>query len=274
MRIEASQVHIQNQTLHRLTLNPETTVRGGLIFFHGQGDFIDRYPSILKGFVDAGYRCILTDMPGHGRSQGRRGVVPGLSFADELLHDSLSSLEGEIIIAGHSMGGLMALRFLFRNHNLFKAAWISSPLLNPMLQAKLWMKIALPLAAQLFPSATISTGVSSSDCSSKIDRGETEKELALFHSRISISWGRDLCNAAEEVREQFTNVALETPILFTQGDSDSICPIKILEEKLKILSSSQISFKKIKEALHEPFCGSTREDFLMHLNSWIDHKLG
>lgn len=274
MRIEASQVHIQNQTLHRLTLNPEAMIRGGLIFFHGQGDFIDRYPPILRSFVDAGYRCILTDMPGHGRSQGKRGIVPGLSFADELLHDSLSSLEGEIIIAGHSMGGLMALRFLFRNNNLFKAAWISSPLLNPMLQAKPWMKIALPLAAKLFPSATISTGVSSSDCSHKIDRGETEKDLALFHSRISIGWGRDLRDAAKEVREQFTNMAFEKPILFTQGDSDSICPVKILEDHLKALSSTQISFKKIKEARHEPFCGSTREDFLMHLNCWIDHKLG
>ena len=50
--------------------------------------------------------------------------------------------------------------------------------------------------------------------------------------------------------------------------------IKILEDKLKIFSSTQISFKKIKGALHEPFCGSTREDFLMHLNRWIDHKLG
>ena len=92
MRIEVSQVHIQNQTLHRLTLNPEITVRGGLIFFHGQGDFIDRYPSILKGFVDAGYRCILTDMPGHGRSKGKRGVVPSLGFTDELFQDSLSLL--------------------------------------------------------------------------------------------------------------------------------------------------------------------------------------
>lgn len=274
MRIEASTVHIQNQNLHRLTLNPEVTVRGGLIFFHGQGDFIDRYPPILKGFVDAGYRCILTDMPGHGRSQGRRGVVPGLSFADELLHDSLSSLEGEIIIAGHSMGGLMALRFLLHNLNLFEAAWISSPLLNPMLQAKPWMKITLPLAAQLFPSATVSTGVRSSDCSHKIERGETEKTQALFHSRISIGWGRDLLHAAEEVCEKFTNMAFEKPILFTQGDSDSICPIQILEDQLKTLSSNQISFQKIKEARHEPFCGSTREDFLRYLNHWITHKLG
>ena len=68
MRIETSKVHIQNQNLHRLTLNPERTIRGGVIFFHGQGDYIDRYPPILEGFVDAGYRCILTDMPGHGLS--------------------------------------------------------------------------------------------------------------------------------------------------------------------------------------------------------------
>jgi alpha-beta hydrolase superfamily lysophospholipase len=274
MRIETSKVHIQNQNLHRLTLNPERTIRGGVIFFHGQGDYIDRYPPILEGFVDAGYRCILTDMPGHGRSPGRRGVVPGLSFADELLHDSLSSLEGDIIIGGHSMGGLMALRFLLHNPKLFEAAWISSPLLNPMLQAKPWMKIALPFVAPLFPSATVSTGVSSSDCSHMLDRGETEKDQALFHSRISIGWGRDLLHAAEEVRENLTNMALEKPILFTQGDSDSICPIQILEDQLKILSSNQISFKKIKEARHEPFCGSTREDFLRYLNHWINQKLG
>ncbi|MDB4784748.1 lysophospholipase [Akkermansiaceae bacterium] len=274
MRIEVSQVHIQNQTLHRLTLNPEITVRGGLIFFHGQGDFIDRYPSILKGFVDAGYRCILTDMPGHGRSKGKRGVIPSLGFADELLQDSLSLLEDEIVIAGHSMGGLMAMRFLFQNVNLFEAAWISSPLLDPMLQANRWMKIALPLAAQISPSTTVSTGVSNSDCGDKIDRAETDEDQALFHDRISIGWARELRDAAQEVREELAKMAFKKPILFTQGDSDSVCPIQILEDRLKKLPSNQISFKKIKEALHEPFCGSTRGQFLTHLNHWIAHELG
>ena len=274
MKIEESQVQIQGQTLHRLTLNPETSTRGGLVFFHGQGDFIDRYPAILKSFVDAGYRCILTDMPGHGRSQGRRGVVPGLMFADELLQDSLSSLEGEIVIAGHSMGGLLALRFLFQNVDLFDAAWISSPLLNPLRQAKPWMRVVLPFAAQLLPTITISTGVSSSDCGEKTARSETEKDQVLFHSRISIGWSRDLCEAAEELREQFPTMPFEKPILFTQGGSDAICPAQILENRLNKITSNQISFEKIKEALHEPFSGSTREKFLAHLNHWIDHKIG
>ena len=273
MKVEISQVRIQGQSLHRLTLDPETPARGGLVFFHGQGDFIDRYPPILEGFVKSGYRCILTDMPGHGRSPGRRGVVPGLSIAEELLEESLSSLNGRLVIAGHSMGGLMALRSLFQNAGLFDAAWLSSPLLKPMRQAQPWMKIALPLAASLLPWATVGTGVSSADCGdSSGGRGSGEGEV-LYHSRISIGWGRDLRNAAEEVREQFPAMPLEIPILFTQGDSDPICPPRILEERLNKLGPNQISFEKIKGALHEPFSGSTREIFLTRLNEWIQREL-
>lgn len=274
MRIEVSQVRIQDLSLHRLTLNPETTARGGLVFFHGQGDFIDRYPTILESFVNAGYRCILTDMPGHGRSPGKPGVVPGLNFTEELFRNSVSLLTGKLVISGHSMGGLMALRFLLQNHNLFDAAWISSPLLEPMRQAKPWMKIALPLAANLFPSITVSTGVSSSDCGDSSVKVGAEENQNFFHNRISIGWVRALRDAAEEVHKNFTTMALENPILFTQGDLDPICPPRILETWLNELSPNQISSKIIKGALHEPFSGSTHENFLTHLNDWIDQKLG
>jgi alpha-beta hydrolase superfamily lysophospholipase len=269
MKVEESQVRIQGQNLHRLTLHPEISPQGGLVFFHGQGDFIDRYPPILEGFVKAGFRCILTDMPGHGRSPGRRGVVPGLTVADDLLTDSLSSLNGKLIIAGHSMGGLMALRSFLRKPEVFDAAWISSPLLDPMRRAQPWMRKALPLAANFLPWITVSTGVSSSDCGdSSSGRGDEEYEV-LYHSRISIGWGRDLRDAAEEVREQFPAMPLDTPILFTQGDSDPICPPEILESRLNKLGANQISFEQIKDALHEPFSGSTREDFLARLNTWV-----
>ncbi|MDC0302638.1 lysophospholipase [bacterium] len=273
MKVVESQVRIQGQPLHRLTLEPEVQARGGLVFFHGQGDFIDRYPPILEGFVKAGYRCILTDMPGHGRSPGRLGVVPGLSFTDDLLEESVSSLNGKLIITGHSVGGLMALRSFFKNPDIFDAAWISSPLLDPMRQARPWMKIALPLAAYILPWATVSTGVSSSDCGDNANGRGAEEEEILYHSRISIGWGRDLRDAADEVREQFPAIPTDKPALFTQGDSDPICPPEILEKRLKKLSANQITFEKINKALHEPFSGSTREEFLTRLNAWIDREL-
>ena len=65
MKIEEETLHVFVQRLHHLNLHPETSTRGGLVFFHGEGDFIDRYPDILKPFVDAGLKCLLTKLPGY-----------------------------------------------------------------------------------------------------------------------------------------------------------------------------------------------------------------
>ena len=273
MKVEESQVRVQGQKLHRLVLSPEVEPRHGLVFFHGQGDFIDRYPPIFEGFVRAGYRCILTDLPGHGRSPGRRGVVPGLPFIDALLQESLTSLSGKKIIAGHSMGGLMALRSLFQNPNTFDAAWISSPLLDPMRQASPLMSKILPIVAKLLPWVTVSTGVRSSDCGdSSGDRGADTQDV-LYHSRVSIGWGKNLRDAAEEVAGQFPKLPSDIPILFTQGDSDPICPLQILADRVSKLPPNRVTLATLKGALHEPFSGSTRETFLDRLNGWIAQEL-
>ena len=55
MKIEEETLNVFGERLHHLVLHPESSPRGGLVFFHGQGDFIDRYPDILKPFVDAGF---------------------------------------------------------------------------------------------------------------------------------------------------------------------------------------------------------------------------
>ena len=259
--------------LNRLILNPERDPVGGVIFFHGQGDFIDRYPPILEGFVKAGYRCLLTDLPGHGRSPGRRGAVPGLDFVDRVFHDSVAQLEGPLIIAGHSMGGLMALRFLLRYPEKFQAAWLSSPLLDPMRQAAPWMRFSLPLISEILPWITVGTGVSSEDCGDDQSGRKETPEGALYHSRISIGWGRDLRDAAREVADQFPALPSNYPILFTQGEIDSICPPKILEDQLAKLPANQVRFEKIPMARHEPFSGSTNGEFLQRLNDWIAREL-
>lgn len=273
MKIEELRPKIKGQSLHRLVLQPEDQLRGTILFFHGQGDFIDRYPPILEGFVNAGFRCILTDLPGHGRSPGRRGVVPGFDFIDELFRDSVTHFEGPPIIAGHSMGGLLALRYFLRNPDLFEAAWFCAPLLAPMRQAKPWMRITMPILAGLLPWFTVGTGVRSSDCGDNTSGRGAETGEALYHSRISIGWGSELAKAAEEVREQFQTLPTATPILFTQGQRDPICPPEILGERLAKLPSNRIRFEKIEEALHEPFSGSTLAEFLSILNDWIDTEL-
>lgn len=273
MNFEEQRITIMGRSLHRLILHPKDSPCGTLLFFHGQGDFSDRYPSILEGFVKVGYRCVLTDLPGHGRSPGRRGVVPGFEFVDALFAESSSHLEGRAVIAGHSMGGLLALRFLLQHPDQFEAAWISSPLLDPMRQAQPWMRLCLPIAAGLLPWVTVGTGVSSADCGDNTSGRGAESGEVLYHSRISIGWGRELAKAAGEVTAQFPGLPASIPILFTQGGRDPICPPEILTGRLAKLPKNRTKVELIEDALHEPFSGSTDQEFLARLNAWISDEL-
>lgn len=150
MKITSETLEQSGHQLHRLILKPAGSSRGTLIFFHGQGDFIDRYPPILEPFTDNGLTCILTDLPGHGRSSGKRGHVPGLKFIDQLLDNALVATKGSCHIAGHSMGGMMALRCFLRDPSRFQSAWFSSPLLAPARQTTPCMSLILPKVARLF----------------------------------------------------------------------------------------------------------------------------
>ncbi len=71
------------------------------IFTHGQGDYAERYVEVLHPFTERGIRCILTDLPGHGRSPGKRGHIR-LDQIDDVIHYNLK-LAGKLPvgIAGH-----------------------------------------------------------------------------------------------------------------------------------------------------------------------------
>ncbi len=269
MKIEEIALSLDGRRLHRLLLTPEGESKGGLVFFHGQGDYIDRYPTVLQPLVDAGLQCILTDFPGHGRSSGRRGAIPGLGFIDHLLNDSLKQLRGPITMAGHSMGGLLALRAFLNEPRRFSSAWFSSPLLDPMRQAKPWMRLLLPTLSRLFPWLPADTGVRGADCRVDLGGESSNDGPVLYHSKITLGWGRDLRDAATDLAAQFPNFPTDLPILFTQGALDPICPASLLRERLKKLPPNQITYAEISSALHEPFTGPSAGDFADILSSFV-----
>ena len=269
MKIEEQKATVAGHQLHRLILHPAEAPRGTLVFFHGQGDFIDRYPAILSPFVEAGFRCVLNDLPGHGRSEGTRGHIPGLPLIDALLDDSLEGQPEPHLIGGHSMGGLMALRLLLNQPDRFAAAWFSSPLLDPMRQAKPWMRATLPLIARILPRITISTGVRSDDCTDDDNRRPDDAQDVLYHSSISLSWGLALRAAATNVAKQFPNFPSHIPTLFTQGKLDNVCPASILKERLGNVNTRKITYCEIATARHEPFSGSTLDEFLKAIRDWL-----
>jgi len=281
VKIENQRVDIHGHLLHRLVLHPDNRVGecAAAIFYHGQGDYAERYAEVLEPFTDRGIRCVVTDLPGHGYSPGRRGHGGDAQLLDAMIQNTLESF-GALpqMVMGHSMGGLLALRHLvLAGLGKFPEpqwAWINAPLIRPAHgKSELLVRSAHTLG-RWFPELTISTGVTSKMCRSSEDSSDAEKERRalrhkLWHSRISLGWGSSLLSMGSLLEEFTESMPKETSILFTQGGDDVICPPKFAREFFKRLPQKDKRYHEFSGALHELFADEGKQELMDVLESWL-----
>ena len=89
---------------------------GSVLIVHGLGEHIGRYLHVAQHLNDWGWNVIGYDQRGHGASEGPRGR---LTAADDLLLDLSRVIDsvraahdGPLVLLGHSLGGLVAARFV------------------------------------------------------------------------------------------------------------------------------------------------------------------
>ena len=274
-----------DNALQRYLYLPEGAPRGAAVLFHGQGDYIRRYEEVLALFVDRGLAVVGTDFPGHGRSPGRRGHIPGFGFLDSLAEDNLArardllpGTRGPVGILGHSCGGLVALHTILRDPGRWSYGWISSPLLQPEASRHPLMASLLLLASRLAPWLSVSTGVRNEECLSPGDPAAAEDERSapeeeLFHARITLSWAREVYLRATSLRPQFRASPPQFPLLVTQGEDDPICPPGILRTLLHGLEVPALVHREFPGLRHEPFADRQRAPVFSALAAFLDETL-
>lgn len=289
MRAESERVWVEGQLLHRLTMHPAEGVstRAVAIFYHGQGDYAERYPEVLAPFTARGIRCVVTDLPGHGYSPGRRGHVGDEELLDAVVDDVLSSFGGlPYAVMGHSMGGLLAARHLvLAGQGRFRVpeiAWVNAPLLEPGRGKPGWLLAMAPLMASLMPGVTVSTGVTSAMCRSSADehggavdgrREEVEMprpERPLWHDRISFGWADVLFKSAQLLEKHHSEIPVGVDLLLTQGADDAVCPAVWARAFFERLPLEKKRYVEFEGGLHELFADQQRDALLESVNGWLD----
>lgn len=88
-----------------------------VVFVHGLGAHAEAYRAAIPGadllgaLRDEGLPVVAPDLPGHGRSGGRRGHLPfgdALAAIAETVGFALDRLGGPVVLAGASTGGVLA----------------------------------------------------------------------------------------------------------------------------------------------------------------------
>src|SRR6266481_4518958 len=96
---------------------PGGVAEGSVVLFHGVSANKKIMSYLARGFAEQGLRVYVPDLPGHGRSPGpfspARTEQCGEALMRELLSRGLIAAD-HTILAGHSMGGAIAIRIASR----------------------------------------------------------------------------------------------------------------------------------------------------------------
>ncbi|MBX3212191.1 MAG: alpha/beta hydrolase [Labilithrix sp.] len=95
---------------------PAGPVRGDILFFHGFSDRLDNHRPLFEAWTARGFRVVSFEYPSHGETCGKSlafYLYPSLArLAAEVERATREDEERPLLLAGWSMGGLLATRLL------------------------------------------------------------------------------------------------------------------------------------------------------------------
>lgn len=205
-----------------------TPARGTVLIVHGLGEHIQRYVHVAQHLNGLGWNVVGYDLRGHGRSGGPRG---GLNGDDDLLRDLASmidavrsELSGPLVLLGHSLGGLIAARFVAEGLSSPPAAWyravdalvLSSPALDPGMNAL--QKLMLAVAAPLVPDLALGNGLNPAWISRDLAVVQAYRDDALVHDRVTPRLVRFLVASGRHTLAQAARWTLPTLLMYAGAD--------------------------------------------------------
>ncbi|MBK9359684.1 MAG: alpha/beta hydrolase [Rubrivivax sp.] len=189
---------------------PLPAARGQALIVHGLGEHSGRYQALARDLNAQGWAVSGYDQRGHGRAPGPRGVIPVAdSLCDDLARviDALQAAgQPPAVLLGHSMGGLVAARFVAEALQPQPAAW-SRPvprlvLSSPALVADLGslQRLQLALMHAVAPSLRLPNGLDPAWVSRDPAVVKAYVNDPLVHDRICARLVRFILDGGDLVR--------------------------------------------------------------------------
>ena len=138
-----------------------------LLCVHGLSEHSGRYAHLAGAATAAGIDVLAVDLAGHGRSSGRRGHIRGFEADHYGAVDALiraadeAALPGPRVLLGHSLGGLIALRWM--QDRASPGPIVGLVLVSPWIESKMrvppWKRLAARMLGGLLPQFSLATGI-------------------------------------------------------------------------------------------------------------------
>ena len=267
--METREILSENITLYKFDRVQEPVAV--ILLIHGLGEHSGRYIEWARRFTSGGVAFRAFDLPGHGRSGGRRGTMPGFdklfSIIDNLTGEIRDEMPGvPLFLYGHSLGGGLALNYILNRKPVIKGAVITSPWVK-LTEAPPKIKLLFAsLAKKLLPGMTQPSGLKTRYLSHDPEVVKAYENDPLVHGMISAGLFASVTEAAAETLGHASEITI--PLLLAHGRDDMITsPAGSME----VAAAAPDALLKLWDgAYHELHNDMVKDEHFDFIMEWID----
>ena len=251
-------------------------VRGVVLIVHGLGEHAWRYDHVAQRLNSWGFVVRSYDQFGHGESMGKRGALPNaerlLTDLAEVVDESRARMNHTtpLIVLGHSMGGLVAARFVSLATRPVQALVLSSPVLDPGLG--LFQRFLLSFLPRIAPDLRVGNGLDPNYISHDPAVVAAYKADRMVHDRISARLAAFIAHTGPATVAAASGWIVPTLLLYA-GDDRLVNPAgsRAFAQAAPPGAVKAVCFDKL---YHEIFneLAPDREQVFAELKEWLDAR--
>jgi alpha-beta hydrolase superfamily lysophospholipase len=242
-----------------------------VLIVHGLGEHSGRYEHVAQKLNSWGYAVRSFDLWGHGLSDGERGSMRDAhAMLDDLAavvdHTRKTMPPGQsLVLLGHSLGGLLAARFVSLRMRPIDALVLSSPALDPGLNA--FQKLLLGTLPGIAPNLRVGNGLQVKYLSHDPAVVAAYQADPLVHDRICARLALFIAQAGREVLAAAPQ--WNTPTLLLFAGQDKLVSPQGSRDFLKLAPGAMVQSLCFDAMFHEIFNESDASSVFAALQQWL-----
>jgi alpha-beta hydrolase superfamily lysophospholipase len=256
--------------------------RGVIVIIHGLAEHSGRYRETAEFLSENGWAVYACDLRAHGLSPDppKAGRVHVNRFEDYFRDvDALTGLAREkhrqlpIYLLGHSMGGLISIRYSLEKPAGLAGAIISSPALgtHPEFKPPLFLKLMVSILSRLAPRLLVASDLDTRAISRDPAVVKAYIDDPLVSQKISTRWYGEIMKSMKKAHK--SAASLRIPMLLMQSGDDRLVDPAAPGRWAKAAPNGLVELVVWDGLYHEMFNEPEKDRVRARLIEWLDGHL-
>ncbi|MFA9458210.1 lysophospholipase [Halalkalibacter sp. AB-rgal2] len=247
--------------------------RGTVVVVHGAGEHHARYEWLAERFNEHGFDVIMGDLPGQGRTRGKRGHIPSFDYYLDTVEEWIEEAKASqlpIILFGHSMGGLIVIRTLMeRKPAMILGVILSSPCLGLTSPPPKLKELSTKLLHRVIPTFSADSGLKTEHLTRNEEIRERYSHDELRVKKVSVRWYQELMKAMR-LAHRYPEKLPDIPLMVLQSGEDYVVNKEEVRAWFDLLLTQEKYYKEWEGLYHELFNEPERKQVFRHAIGFVN----